>query len=168
MSAWQHFLLHIVIHLPRDGHASIYMEQNQSLNKLIWSATLTLCPGAVAAQGRSRVAYLNWVPPYYRSKPSPTRPGQREIVSEMDGETADFVWRLSRRLYEAATGPNGQDPAALGVSGCGHLRITTVGGKLDMCQLTEADVNLLRSVLDFRVNTELKRVKQQEQSGMPG
>ena len=52
------------------------------------------------------MAFLDWVPPYYRS--IPTREGHREVVWEMEEEDAVAAWILAVRLLEeGAGGPRG-------------------------------------------------------------
>lgn len=93
---------------PRGGLATIELEEDLQMNKLLFSASLRIgssdivgpvsCSSPTDAGGRnvsgSTVAFMNWVPSYYRSNPNDDR-GEVHDISEED---AISTWILVTKL----------------------------------------------------------------------
>lgn len=132
---------------PPGGMAVVELEQDRAMNKFIYSATLRLASFSANAPGPSKVSFLDWVPPYYRSVPR--REGHREVVRQLASEDADATWRLACRLFK--------DPAAAGQGGPGrgHLRMRC-GNLVEACELYGWQVEALQRLIDHRCNGRLR------------
>lgn len=87
---------------PRGGLAVIELEEDLQLNKLLYSVSLRF--GSSAAERSvpgSTVAFMNWVPSYYRSNPNDDR-GEVHGIPEDDAISA---WILVTKLLSRVPPP---------------------------------------------------------------
>ncbi|CAE6965582.1 unnamed protein product [Symbiodinium natans] len=111
------------------------VEVNQAMNKLIFSLTLNL--RADASTSCSTVAYLDWVPSYFRSS------SNRQVLHELRQEDADACWCLACRCW-ASTRPS--------TSQCCELRLRSEEGQQSWA-LSAPEAEAFRNLVDHRRNS---------------
>lgn len=116
---------------PPTSPVHLELEINQAMNKLIFSLTLKLRPAAV-----STVAYLDWVPSYFRSS------SNRQVLHELPEENADASWCLACRCWGSARPSTSQ---------CCELRLRSEEGQQSWT-LSATEAEAFRALVDYRRN----------------
>ncbi|CAE7526388.1 unnamed protein product [Symbiodinium pilosum] len=124
---------------PLTNPSYLEVEINQAMNKLIFSLTLNL-----RANAASTVAYLDWVPSYFRSS------SNRQVLHELPEEDADASWRLACRCW-ASTRPS--------TSQCCELRFRSSEGQQSWA-LSALEAETFRTLVDHRRNHNLRPLTQ--------
>ncbi|CAE7345976.1 hypothetical protein AK812_SmicGene35539 [Symbiodinium microadriaticum] len=133
---------------PPTSPVHLELEINQAMNKLIFSLTLPLGSHskqfpAVSADARklrpaavSTVAYLDWVPSYFRSS------SNRQVLHELPEENADASWCLACRCWGSARPSTSQ---------CCELRLRSEEGQQSWT-LSATEAEAFRALVDYRRN----------------